>query len=449
VTLEPDAPTTRERALEAGLQVWLDTDPATLFGGMNVSRVAKRAGITRATFYSYWGTAQEYLDDLVSYSTRGALTVDDDFATNMVRLTLARDDIASQIVASAVASVRALRADPAFRLRLAMLSKGDDPVVAAKLREQYAEAEASVAEMFTALLARWGRIVRPPLEMPHMVALLASQLEGYAARAIFDPGMATPERYAHGILAHLLTLTTPIDVPRDTDELVRVIDRWPDDGDRIRTLADRAGSGTTEPRADINFDPREVVRLTRMIIAERPWAEITLGNVARRAGFSAVTITSNFGSKHGLGTAVLEMMSRENLEALPPVDDPLERLRLQLRTVADLLHRAPALSHSAMMNYTGMAQGPAPDVVTWHVVPLIAQTVAEAQCAGQLSTEVDPEQVAIMITCAQVCRATAHNTTESYGPGDPAEFILRGLGATPDPRGLRADGTGTRAALDR
>jgi AcrR family transcriptional regulator len=440
VNLEPDASTTRERALKAGLAVWMDTDPATLFGGMNVSRVAKRAGITRATFYSYWSTAQEYLDDLVTYSTQGTVSVDDEFAGSMVRLTLARDDIARQIVASAVGSIEALKTEPAFRLRLAMLSKGDDPVVAAKLRAQYAEAEASVAAMFTALLERWGRIVRPPLDMRHMVALLASQLEGYAARAIVDPEVATADRYAHGILAHLLTLTTPIDVPRDIDELVRVIDRWPDDGDRIRGVAERFGGVVPERRADVHFDPAEVVRITRGLIADRPWPEISLDYIARRAGMSVTTITSNFGSKHGLGVAVLEMMSRENLEALPQVEDPLERLRLQLRIVADLLHRVPALSYSAMMNYTGMAQGPAPGVVTWTVAPLIAETVAKAQAEGQVCDDLDPLEIAIMITCAQVCRATAHNTSDTYGPGDPAEFILRGLGAAPDPRGLCPEG---------
>ena len=218
--------------------------------------------------------------------------------------------------------------------------------------------------------------------------------------------------------------------------LERVIDRWPDDGDRIRSIDDRFGTGTPELRADVYFDPANVVRITRTVIADLAWPEVSLEYIARRAGYSLATLTSYFGSKHGLGVAVLERMSRENLDALPHVEDPLQRLRQQLRCVADLLHRVPALSYSAMMNYTGMAQDPAPGVVTWSVAPYIAETVAKAQAAGQLDDELDPLEITIMITCAQVCRATAHNTSDTYGPGDPAEFILRGLGAAPDPEGI-------------
>lgn len=48
--------TTRARILQAGLDLWIDTPPAELFGGLNVSRLAKAAGVTRATFYAYWST---------------------------------------------------------------------------------------------------------------------------------------------------------------------------------------------------------------------------------------------------------------------------------------------------------------------------------------------------------------------------------------------------------
>jgi AcrR family transcriptional regulator len=443
VTVEPAAPSTRERALEAGLAVWVDTEPATLFGGLNVSRVAKRAGITRATFYTYWATAQEYLDELVTYSSGGVIDVDDVLAADLVRLTLGRDAISDQIFQSAVRTVEALVADPAFRLRLAMLSKGDDPVVAAKLREQYAAAEATVTKMFSQLLDGWGRAVRPPLDMRAMVALLASQLEGYSARAIVDPELATPELYGHAIVAHLLTLTTPRRMPGDIGEITQIVDRWPDDADRSRLAASRAGSPL--PRPDTAFDAIGFVRTTRMAIAERSWPELTLEHLARRESTTPSVVIAHFGSKHGLGVAVLELLAREALDELPCIEDPLQRLRLRLRTVANLLNQVPALSYSAMMIYTGMAQVPAAGVLTWGVTPIMAEAFAAAMAAGQLDDQLDPFEAAIMVGCAMVCRATAHNTTDTYGPGDPAEYILRGMGATPDPAGLSPDLSGGNA----
>ena len=47
VTRGAAATGTKERVLQAGIRLWIDTEPAVLFGGMNVSRLAKAAGITK------------------------------------------------------------------------------------------------------------------------------------------------------------------------------------------------------------------------------------------------------------------------------------------------------------------------------------------------------------------------------------------------------------------
>ena len=58
---------TQVRILEAGISLWNEGSISEVFGGMSIAKLAKRAGVTRATVYSYWPTLDEFYIDVVRY----------------------------------------------------------------------------------------------------------------------------------------------------------------------------------------------------------------------------------------------------------------------------------------------------------------------------------------------------------------------------------------------
>ena len=129
---------TRRRILDAGFRMWVDEPPEVLFAGFTVSRVAKAAGVTRATFYSYWPSTDAYLQDMLEHlrdhrpDGYGQAVAD---AAGKVGT--AGADVVTQLLAACDREFAIIRADPALRVRLAFLSQMDDPRVAEQLRARY------------------------------------------------------------------------------------------------------------------------------------------------------------------------------------------------------------------------------------------------------------------------------------------------------------------------
>ena len=125
---------TRERLIQAGFRLWLEEPPAVLFSGFSVSRIAKAAGVTRATFYAYWPTADDYLGDLASELVDGAhqLGYDRLVSTTAGTVGMSRGGAVGVMLESCAREFDRLVNDPALRVRLGFLSKMDDPEVLGK-----------------------------------------------------------------------------------------------------------------------------------------------------------------------------------------------------------------------------------------------------------------------------------------------------------------------------
>jgi AcrR family transcriptional regulator len=422
----------RERALDAGVRLWVETPPAQLFSGLNVSKISKAAGITRATFYTYWGTTQEYLDDLTAYVANVEPTgFTPELANAISRLTLGGDHVGEDFLAVCTQVIEDLAEDPALRLRLGMLSKVDDPVVAEKLREQYADLEARMSAMYVPMLERWGRVARPPLEQRHLTVLYTVLMESFAARHRLDPEAAPAELYGWASLAFVLILTSTRDLVRDLPSLAGRMATFATDGDRIRAAEHLHGVSRSAGSEKAPLDALHIVVHTRLLLAYRPWTEITFEELAKDLGTTPEQLIDQFGSKHGLGVAVFQLLAREAFDQLPPDTDPLRRLRKYLTIASSILRRSHALTQSTLLVFAGTADAPATGVITWAATADVTRAVAAAQDAGLL----DPNYSAADLTTT-LMRTMLTHASPTYRPGwgsevNVVELVLRGLGAPP------------------
>jgi AcrR family transcriptional regulator len=151
---------TRTKILNAGIAVWADQSASVLVNGFTVARIATAANITRSTFYAYWPSTEEYVADLATHLIELDTMNYPSIVANLpidIRPRSAVTDIPQAIVESCRAHFEAAINDESFGLRLAFLSKADDPAIAAALRDLYRKAEAAQYAPFLSSLERWGR----------------------------------------------------------------------------------------------------------------------------------------------------------------------------------------------------------------------------------------------------------------------------------------------------
>ena len=240
--------------------------PATLFGGYSVARVAKAAGVTRATFYSYWPSAADYMDDLLGHlADLDPDQFTDDVEPVVRRVEIASHELATPFLAGCDAQLRSVIDDPALPIRLGFLSKMHDPAVASQLRDRYRKLEDRQWQAPSRMLKSWGRELRPPIEPFQLVAVHSGLQESLAARHIIDPEAVPVEIYGYISLVLLLLLTRHVDDPRTVDDILGVADTWPAIG--LQLLAQQAREA---PSTRQSLEPemvREMTVMARSILA--------------------------------------------------------------------------------------------------------------------------------------------------------------------------------------
>jgi AcrR family transcriptional regulator len=422
---------TRGRLLDAGFRMWVDEPPVVLFGGFTVSRVARAAGVTRATFYSYWPSTEAYLADLVDHlATYTSVGYDKAVAAAAGQVGNAGSDVVSQLLAACDREFAIILEDPALRVRMAFLSQMDDPDVAAQLRARYRDAEALKVTNYTAVIDGWGREPRPPLDQERLQAVFAMLGDAMVARHVIDPEVMPAELYGQVVLAMLMMLTRRIDDTRDLPRLVDQINTWPALGLRLRgqQKADRAS--LTAPALDATT-ARSVVQTARLLLATMGWQELSLGEIASVVALSDEVLLRAFGSKSGLAMAIFNLNVCECLASLHRTDDPITDLRAMLAIGAEQLRRFPALTQSVALLLAGVAAMPMPDLVD-DIDPIgaIVEQVGAAQEAGQLRADLDPRAFTTSLLRVMV----ADNAPPAPSSGvTVAELVLIGAGAPPPP----------------
>lgn len=428
-----EGPSTRERLIQAGFRMWIEETPAVLFSGFSVSRVAKAAGVTRATFYAYWPTAEDYLADLAGELVDGAhqLGYERLVTSTAGSVGMSRGGAVGLMLESCAREFDRLVNDPALRVRLGFLSKMDDPDVAAALREGYRSAEAVKVEAYEKIGEQWGREPRPPFDDATAHAVYAMVGEAMAARHVIDPEGMPAELYGLVILGLMLFISRRYDDARTLPELIEHINSWPSVGAQMREQ--HRGLGPTTSTATLDATgAMEVVRAARRLHGTMGWSQLTITEIASVAGVTDEAVLRTFGSKAGLAIALLDIAVGERLAELPERElDPMSALRETLDIISDELRRDPALCQSALMLYAGAAtMPPGTHAQNSHVRSTLRRQLDEAKAAGQIWEGIDTDALAIGLTRLLIAEHGPRPSNVST-PIDLTELVLRGAGSPP------------------
>jgi AcrR family transcriptional regulator len=432
---------TRQRILEAGLALWQEEPPAELFGGYSVARVARAAGVTRATFYAYWPSTEAYFDDLLEHLTaREPEGYRPGVGQAVARIGSAGPEVSQQFLDACAMQLTGLLDDPALRVRLGFLSCMDDAHVAAKLREHYRSVERRTYDIYAHIRTSWGRENRPEITDVQLQAVFTALMEGLAARHRIDPEAVPFELYGRISVALLLVLTRRFDDPRTLDDLLVTINSWPAVGLRLRARRSDGGEPPPGPVLDAT-GARRAVEAARRELAATTWQNLTMGELAAVSNVPEEALLRAFGSKAGLAMAIFKLNVHDRYRTLRHTGEPVTDLRRMLAVSLDELRRAPALTQSVVLVHAGAASVPVPGIVDWDPIPTLLEQVRLTQEAGQLSADLDA--ATFTGTLLRVMLAdSAPPTTAPWSGADAVELLLRGAGAPP------LDGATTLSLLD-
>ncbi|MEX1218639.1 MAG: TetR/AcrR family transcriptional regulator [Acidimicrobiales bacterium] len=424
------ATTTRRRILEAGISLWQTQDPAVLFGGFSVARVADTAHVTRSTFYSYWPTTAEYLRDLAAYlielgATNYAVPTSSPPPQSPTEVSLT--DLPGQIILACTNVLTSATEDPTLSLRLAFLSKSDEPQIAELLRTVYAQSDNSLVTPLSLSLDGWGRDIREPFDIQTISIIFSTLVEGLAARHRLDPTAFSMELYGWTVVALLLMVTKRTDDHRGIPEIVESINSWPAMGLAAK-LRDHQSSPEAKTAGVNSASMRDVTVAVRRLLATIGFGELTISEIAARTGYSELTLQQIFGSLPGVAMCVLFINTFERYQQIDPNVLGIDRLRLLIAINRNELQRNPAMAQNMMMLLSGHTAFPRMDLINFDPRPSYLAAVKEAIESGDLHSDLDPDAFSELLQRTALVEASplAASTSSII---DTVELVLVGAGA--------------------
>ena len=413
--------TTRERMLDAGIALWSTEPPAELFAGLSVARVAREAGVTRTTFYAYWSSTEEYLLDLADHLLHSDLGTDPSPAGAGVTALVESASVAERFLEQADRYIDAMAADARLRVQFGLLSKVDDPEIAAMLRRNNDRTQSIRSEQLESIVPLWGRVARPPLEPHHLHAAATALAEGLAMRHLLEPERFPVRIYGLTMMSLLLVATRRMDDDRHLDDVIGVVNDWVAHG---RELRRRTTSPVEQPLSP--SDTTELVRVARRISAAEGWLSLSLTNLATVTNIPEARVLRTFGSKMGLAMAIYLLNVSERYDDVVTGDDPLTDLRTLIDINVDELRRAPAFAMAMVGVIAGDATFARPSSFEFDPHPRSIAAVARAQDAGQLDPSLDTVQLTTLILRTVLLDNVPGSRTQGIGSVD---IVLRGAGA--------------------
>lgn len=418
-------PSAERRMLDAGLNLWISENPATVFGGLSVSSVAKAAGVTRATFYSHWPSTSQYFDALLEdLNHQREAGYSQDVVVELARLQDPRTDTLARFTAACNVRLAQVLADPALRLKFGFISKVDDPSVATALREYYRSYEHDTQMLNDEVRNRWGREPRPPFTDTWIQSLFGALLDGIALRHLIDAERMPFESFGLAGAMLMMIATRANDDPRDVPEMLGAINQWPAAGVRLASTKRVDDAQSTTPMSGATL--QATISAARRMLAEDNWGALNIDDIAVAVGIDADRLLRTFGSKIGLGLAIIALNADEQWRETPRTDDPLADLETLLHIVLFELRRSPSLGQSVIQLLAGTIRLPDAAILTSQPIPEIARLLAEAKRNGQIVDSINPEAFSISLTRIMLAEGAPVTVTGSIQI-DSLHYILDGI----------------------
>ena len=422
---------TRTKILDAGIAIWADKTPSVLVNGFTVARIATVANVTRSTFYAYWPSTEEYVADLVAHLIDLDTMNYPSIVANLpidIQPKSGVTDLPQAVVESSRAHFEAAVNDESFGLRLAFLSKADDPAIAETLKELYRNAEAAQYEPFLSSLERWGRKLRAPIDESMMQIIFSALLEGLAARYRLDPESFSPDLYGLALLPLLVTLTRRPEDNRGLYEIVDSLNSWPAVGLAMK-LRDHETAIDQGSAAIAGTSMREVTIAIRRLLARIGFGELSMSEIAGVTGYSESTLQQMFGSRPGIAMCLLFVNCFERYQSVAPELTGIALVREFIDINTDEIQRNPAIAQNMMLLLSGHTAQPRYELIDFDSRPSFDAAIKDAFARGELRSGLDPQQFSLVLQRTLLFEAgpLANATPEI----DAVELLLQAAGAPP------------------
>jgi len=175
---------TRDELLDAGVRLFRMV-PEAFLKSLSVVTVAEEAGFHRQTFYRYWDTQAEYVNELICrlMSTDSAPAADGMEVLPSRRS--GRQDPARLMEDVARYDFDRVVDDPAVMMRIGLVALHalEDDGMAAMSRAYHESTIDRLADAFASLLEGWGRECVPPFTVRELAQIQLALLVGFVLQA--------------------------------------------------------------------------------------------------------------------------------------------------------------------------------------------------------------------------------------------------------------------------
>ena len=154
-----------------------------------------------------------------------------------------------------------------------------------------------------------------------------------------------------------------------------------------------------------------------------------IDEIAAGVGIDADRLLRTFGSKIGLGMALLAANADEQWQLAERTGDPLVDLDTLLDIIVTEYRRSPSLGQSLIQILSGSVRLPDPVIFARQPIPEIARLLEEAKQAGLIRPEIDPQSLSVSITRI-VLVESAPVTVSGIPQSDSLRYLIEGIRAT-------------------
>ena len=380
----------RQALLDAGLESLTRLTAADVVAGIGLRELARRAGVSSASFYHHFATMDDYARALLEHvydpARVGASRQVNSGLDNILDAALPVE----QGYALHASELARLTSDPEFRVRVGFWALGG-PEADRPYRDFLAAVDDLIADGMLALFDHWGREIRVPFDTRSVLAIHVALVQGAAVRHLLDPERLSMETFKRVASALTFIQLRLIGDPHSIDDRLAEINYYPLKASRV---AAKPNSATRARLLDAAAGLFGLHGFERTSVAQ----------IARRAGTAADTVYAHFGSKSRIA---VELFLTHAADA--PFDssagDPGERLLGHLRKVADFAATRPDTApHYREALLAGDLPADLPDPIMGQAVGL----VGELQASGRIRSGCDTVDLAGNLIAATLRRIANH-----------------------------------------
>lgn len=403
---------TKERILEAALELLPGALRSGLEQALGPVPVSRRAGVSRQTWYRYWGgEGDSFMSDFVSFMlpiswgmagvlregvaglTDGGRIIGLDAAVELARLSISASYDAEYVLTRFIVFMLATE-------ERAIADRSGRPLeegVTALVREHYDRYTDELAEAYGAILDAWGREPAPPFDLRSIAVVLTALASGLSIRHAVDPEAAPLDLGKEVIimLAPALTRVKPGSSARGPSQLFGPEQHAAGEPESAQRLAGQRR--VAQSRSAIISAARREFILNR-------YENVSMASIAEAAGVSETTLYEHFYNKPGVARACFEDEYKEMAAAIElDTGDLISRIRRHIERLAVLLTTRPALTVAVLdaMAQPGDVGSPSGPSDPRAVVPLpfpLLRPIRDAKAAGLMRDDIRTMDLAIAIT---------------------------------------------------